>query len=150
MVATHSPRAVDDYSSRILYTYDTVMHGFAVELTVDEAQRMASDAGVSGMYEDRLLDPRTTRTPGFLGLYPGLGAWSDTDFGDGVIIGFVDSGIWPESPSFNDNGLGPVRSSWRGKCVDAGDFNASLCKQADRRQGLHRWRGCHAEARQQR
>ncbi|GJN32786.1 hypothetical protein PR202_gb21314 [Eleusine coracana subsp. coracana] len=29
--------------------------------------------------------------------------------------------------SFNDKGLGPVRPSWRGKCVDAGDFNASLC-----------------------
>ncbi|KAG2646355.1 hypothetical protein PVAP13_2KG492700 [Panicum virgatum] len=127
MVAAHSPRSVADDFSRILYTYDTVMHGFAVQLTGDEARRMSGAEGVAGVYEDRLLHHMTTRTPGFLGLDPGFGAWRDTDSGDGVIIGFVDSGIWPESPSFSDRGLGPVRSSWRGKCVDAGDFNASMC-----------------------
>ncbi|CAN6199541.1 unnamed protein product [Urochloa humidicola] len=125
MVSTHSPRPVN--ASRILYTYDTVMHGFAVQLTGDEARRMASVAGVNGVLKDRVLHHRTTRTPGFLGLDPGFGTWRDTDSGDGVIIGFVDSGIWPESPSFDDGGLGPVRASWKGKCVDAGDFNASLC-----------------------
>ncbi|KAF8664571.1 hypothetical protein HU200_054754 [Digitaria exilis] len=127
MVATHSPRPVADHSSRILYTYDTVMHGFAVKLTADEARRMSDAKGVSGVHEDRQLHYKTTRSPGFLGLDPGFGAWQDTDSGDGVIIGIVDSGIWPESPSFNDSGLGPVRPSWRGKCVDAGDFNANLC-----------------------
>ncbi|CAL5083577.1 unnamed protein product [Urochloa decumbens] len=127
MVATHSPRPeAADHSSRILYTYDTVMHGFAVRLTGDEARRMSGAEGVIGVYEDRPLRFLTTRSPGFLGLDPQFGAWRDTDFGDGVIIGIIDSGIWPESPSFSDSGLGPVRSSWRGKCVDAGDFNASL------------------------
>ncbi|RLN35827.1 subtilisin-like protease SBT1.7 [Panicum miliaceum] len=125
MVTAHSTRPVN--TSRILYTYDTVMHGFAVQLTGDEARHMSDAVGVSGVYEDRLLHHMTTRTPGFLGLDPGFGAWRDTDSGDGVIIGFVDSGIWPESPSFSDRGLGPVRSSWRGKCVGAGDFDASLC-----------------------
>ncbi|PUZ72640.1 hypothetical protein GQ55_2G411200 [Panicum hallii var. hallii] len=105
------------------YTYDTVMHGFAVQLTGDEARRMATAAGVNGV----MLKPMITRTPDFLGLDPGFGAWRNTDFGDGVIIGFVDSGIWLENPSFTDKGLGPVRSSWGGKCVDAEDFNASLC-----------------------
>ncbi|CAL5085972.1 unnamed protein product [Urochloa decumbens] len=127
MVATHSPRAVADNPSRILHTYDTVMHGFAVQLTGDEARSMSGAEGVTGVYEDRVVHHLTTRTPGFLGLDPGFGAWRDTDSGDGVIIGIVDSGIWPESPSFSDRGLGPVRSSWRGSCVDAGDFNASLC-----------------------
>ncbi|GJN32871.1 hypothetical protein PR202_gb21410 [Eleusine coracana subsp. coracana] len=79
------------------------------------------------MYEDRIFYPQTTRSPGFLDLNPQYGAWNMTDFGDGIIIGIIDSGIWPESSSFNDHGLGPVRSSWRGKCVDADDFNASLC-----------------------
>nr|CAB3454708.1 unnamed protein product [Digitaria exilis] len=40
MVATHSPRPVADHSTRILFTYDTVLHGFAVKLTGDEARRM--------------------------------------------------------------------------------------------------------------
>jgi subtilisin family serine protease len=127
MVASHSPRPVADHSSRILHTYDTVMHGFAVDLTGDEAGRMSDAVGVFGVHEDRRLHYMTTRTPGFLGLDPGFGAWRDTDSGDGIIIGIIDSGIYPESPSFSDSGLGPVRASWRGKCVDAADFNASLC-----------------------
>ncbi|RLN35424.1 subtilisin-like protease SBT1.7 [Panicum miliaceum] len=126
MVATHSPRSVADDSSRVLHTYDTVMHGFAVQLTGEEARRMAAAVGVIGVYEDRPLRLLTTRSPGFLGLDPRFGAWRGTDSGDGVIIGIVDTGIWPESPSFSDSGLGPVRSSWRGKCVGSGDFNASL------------------------
>ncbi|GJN11316.1 hypothetical protein PR202_ga29497 [Eleusine coracana subsp. coracana] len=127
MMSAHSPRAANTTSRRILYTYDTVVHGFAVQLTGDEAQLMSTSAGVIGVYKNRLIRCLTTRTPSFLGLDPGFGAWNDTDFGDGVIIGFVDTGIWPESPSFSDKGLGPVRTSWRGKCVDTSDFNASLC-----------------------
>ncbi|XP_034580222.1 subtilisin-like protease SBT1.8 [Setaria viridis] len=125
MVDTHSPRPVN--ASRILYTYDAVMHGFAVQLTDDEARRMSGAPGVAGVYKDRLLNLHTTRSPGFIGLDPRNGAWNETSFGDGVIIGFIDSGIWPESSSFNDSGLSPVRSSWKGKCVDAHDFDASLC-----------------------
>ncbi|TVU01258.1 hypothetical protein EJB05_53297, partial [Eragrostis curvula] len=126
MIATYSPREAAS-SSRILYVYDTVMHGFAVRLTGDEARRMSNATGVTGVYEDRQFRPLTTRTPGFLGLEPGFGAWQDTDYGDGVIIGIMDTGIWPESASFNDSGLGPVRASWKGMCVDAEDFNATSC-----------------------
>jgi subtilisin family serine protease len=127
MVTTHASSTRAATSSGILYTYDTVMHGFAVQLTGDEARLMSSAPGVIGVYEDRVLYPQTTRSPGFMGLEPGNGAWKQTDFGDGVIIGFIDTGIWPESASFNDSGLGPVRSSWQGKCVDTHGFNASLC-----------------------
>ncbi|TVU01257.1 hypothetical protein EJB05_53296, partial [Eragrostis curvula] len=127
LVAAHSPRAAANTSGRILYTYDTVMHGFAVQLTGDEARRMSTAPGVTGVHNDREFKFLTTRSPGFLGLDTDFGVWPETDFGDGVIIGFVDTGIWPESPSFNDRGLGPVRPSWRGGCVDAMYFNASLC-----------------------
>ncbi|KAL6856175.1 hypothetical protein ACP4OV_018977 [Aristida adscensionis] len=64
---------------------------------------------------------------GFLGLDKDFGIWPDTNFCDGVIIGFVDSGIWPESPSFSDTGLGPLRPSWKGRCVYGERFNASMC-----------------------
>nr|CAB3474016.1 unnamed protein product [Digitaria exilis] len=116
MVATHSPRP-----AVLLYTYDTVMR----QITRDKARRMSEAPGVTGVHEDRVLQLLTTRSPGFLGLDPGFGAWKVTDLGDGVIIGFVDTGIWPESRSFNDRGLGPVRPSWKGKCVDAPGFNAT-------------------------
>ncbi|CAM0145381.1 unnamed protein product [Urochloa decumbens] len=124
MVTSLSP-ATD--SSRVLYVYDTAMHGFAAELTDDEARRLSSTPGVAGVHKDRVVHLHTTRSPGFLGLDKDFGIWPDTDFGDGVIIGFVDSGIWPESASFDDAGLGPVRPSWKGRCDDGERFNASMC-----------------------
>ncbi|PIN21119.1 Tripeptidyl-peptidase II [Handroanthus impetiginosus] len=45
--------------------------------------------------------------------------------GDGIIIGVVDSGIWPDSRAFNDEGLGPVPTRWKGVCKSDGLFNAS-------------------------
>uniref|UniRef100_A0ACD5YHC9 Uncharacterized protein n=1 Tax=Avena sativa TaxID=4498 RepID=A0ACD5YHC9_AVESA len=113
-------------SSRILYTYGTVIHGFAVRLTDGEARRMSAVPGVTRVYKDRVYHTQTTRSPWFMGLHDDFGAWPDTDFGDGIIIGIVDTGIWPKRASFNDTGLGPVRATWRGKCVDAEGFNATL------------------------
>uniref|UniRef100_A0A0D3GSS1 Subtilisin-like protease n=1 Tax=Oryza barthii TaxID=65489 RepID=A0A0D3GSS1_9ORYZ len=109
MVATHSPRAATNATAaaaavagRILYTYDTVMHGFAVRLAADEARSLSRGApGVTAVHQARMYYPQTTRSPGFIGLDPEYGLWRDTEFGDGVIIGVIDSGIWPESPSFN-------------------------------------------------
>ncbi|OEL14514.1 Subtilisin-like protease SBT1.5 [Dichanthelium oligosanthes] len=106
VVATLSPATSPE---RIFYVYDTVMHGFAAELTDDEARRLSDAPGVSGVYKDTVVHLHTTRSPGFLSLDKDFGIWPDTGFGDNVIIGFVDTGIWPESASFNDSGLGPVR-----------------------------------------
>ncbi|KFK32412.1 hypothetical protein AALP_AA6G238800 [Arabis alpina] len=37
------------------------------------------------------------------------------------------SGIWPESPSFNDKGFGAIPSKWKGTCMGGPDFNKSHC-----------------------
>lgn len=63
----------------------------------------------------------------FLGLNSNFGAWPVSNYGEDVIIGFVDSGIWPESESFNDNGMSKIPSTWRGKCENGTQFNSSLC-----------------------
>ncbi|KAL6212391.1 hypothetical protein ACLB2K_017611 [Fragaria x ananassa] len=38
-----------------------------------------------------------------------------------------DTGVWPESKSYNDKGLAPVPRSWKGQCEDAKGFNSSSC-----------------------
>lgn len=42
----------------------------------------------------------------------------ESDFGSDLVIGVLDTGIWPERHSFNDRGLGPVPTKWKGQCHD--------------------------------
>ncbi|KAL3530406.1 hypothetical protein ACH5RR_009728 [Cinchona calisaya] len=44
-----------------------------------------------------------------------------------VIVGVIDTGIWPESPSFNDYGLGPVPTKFKGQCQIGEMFTLANC-----------------------
>ncbi|MGD9092200.1 MAG: S8 family serine peptidase [Anaerolineales bacterium] len=52
--------------------------------------------------------PDTDSAPGFLGLTGPAGAWQTGFDGEGVVVGIIDSGIWPEHPSFADDGTYPA------------------------------------------
>lgn len=62
-----------------------------------------------------------------MGLADSFGLWPNSDYADEVIVGVLDTGIWPERPSFSDEGLSPVPSGWKGKCVTGPGFPKSLC-----------------------
>ncbi|KAI3807201.1 hypothetical protein L1987_23126 [Smallanthus sonchifolius] len=68
----------------------------------------------------------TTHTPRFLGLNRGSGIWPTASYGKDVIIGIIDTGIWPESQSFNDNGISKVPSRWKGKCENGTACSPSI------------------------
>ncbi|OAY64072.1 Subtilisin-like protease SBT1.7 [Ananas comosus] len=113
---------------RILYTYRTLLHGFAATLSPQDALRVSRIPGVIGVYADRVLRLHTTRSPEFLGLHTDYGLWPESKFGEDVVVGLVDTGVWPESCSFDDAGLPPVdRSKWRGFCENGTRFDAGLC-----------------------
>lgn len=42
-------------------------------------------------------------------------------------MGVLDTGIWPESPSFYDHGMPPVPQKWKGICQKGHNFNSSNC-----------------------
>ncbi len=50
---------------------------------------------------------QTDNTPTFLGLTDAGGAWLKGYTGENVVVGVIDSGIWPEHPSFADDGSYP-------------------------------------------
>lgn len=42
-----------------------------------------------------------------------------------VIVGILDSGVWPESESFSDQGFGPPPKKWNGTCQTDGNFTCN-------------------------
>ncbi|XP_031498746.1 subtilisin-like protease SBT3.9 isoform X4 [Nymphaea colorata] len=113
----------------ILYSYKHGFSGFAARLTESQARVVAELPEVVHVIPSQTHKLHTTRSWDYLGLHPGTpdSLLSTVNYGDGVIIGVIDTGIWPESPSFNDEGLGAVPSKWRGRCEGGELFNTSNC-----------------------
>ncbi|OAY64718.1 Subtilisin-like protease SBT1.7 [Ananas comosus] len=110
-----------------LYTYTHVMHGFSAVLTPAQLRRLERMEGHLATYPESYARLHTTDSPQFLGLNPSMGIWPASNYGADVIVGIIDTGIWPESKSFRDEGMPPVPARWKGKCETGDAFNASLC-----------------------
>ncbi|KAL6656379.1 hypothetical protein ACP70R_007205 [Stipagrostis hirtigluma subsp. patula] len=119
----------------ILYSYRHGFSGFAALLTDRQAARLADWPGVVRVVRNRVLDLHTTRTWDFMGLNPSpsAGILSESKFGEDSIIGVLDTGIWPESASFRDDGIGEIPRRWKGRCITGDRFNASNCNRLDRK-----------------
>ncbi|CAM9003917.1 unnamed protein product [Rhodiola kirilowii] len=117
----------------ILYTYDAVFHGFAASLDPDQVETLRKSDSVLGVYEDEVYHLHTTRSPEFLGLDSETGVWEGRETEDlnsamhDVIVGVLDSGVWPESASFEDFGMPDVPARWRGECEAGPDFSPKVC-----------------------
>jgi len=131
--------------ARKLYSYRYAFNGFMAALTREQVAAVKAIPGVVAVEQTRDIPMDTATTPAFLGLtQAGTGLWTRGIKGENVIIGMLDSGIWPESASFSDrtgtgpNGQGGKLSyfqipGWNGKCASGedsdGSFNASMCNQ---------------------
>ena len=90
-----------------LYSYTIALNGFAAILTEEQVKDMAQQDGVVQILDDVMRYADTDSSPHFLGLTYKGGAWMTGYDGEGVIVGVIDSGIWPEHPSFADDGTFP-------------------------------------------
>jgi subtilisin family serine protease len=118
-----------------VYDYAYSYNGFLAKLTAGQANRLSQDAKVIAVTPDQTYEVDTSSTPAFLGLTDPNGLWAQlggptgnknktSGAGDGVIVGVIDSGIWPESGSFSDrNAAGQLVytqiSGFHGKCDSA-------------------------------
>lgn len=120
-------------SAKLLYTYTTAYHGFAASLSLQEAQQLRQSDSVIDIQEESVYTLHTTWTPEFLGLDRGLDLWAGYTFQElnkasqDIIIGVLDSGVWPESKSFADSDMTVVPSRWKGECEVGPNFHQSSC-----------------------
>jgi len=84
--------------------YTTALNGYSAILTPEQAAAIQAQKGVAMVLEDQMRYPATDSSPTFLGLTAEGGAYVKGYKGEGVVVGVIDTGIWPEHPSFADNG----------------------------------------------
>ncbi|CAN0908699.1 Subtilisin-like protease 3 [Linum grandiflorum] len=77
---------------------------------------MKAKQGFVSARPERILSLQTTYTPKFLGLQQNSGFWNTSNYGKGVIVGVLDTGVTPNHPSFSDKGMPPPPAKWKGKC----------------------------------
>ncbi|XP_052199696.1 subtilisin-like protease SBT2.5 [Diospyros lotus] len=114
-----------------LYSYRHLINGFAVHISPEQAEILRRAPGVRSVERDWKVKRLTTHTPQFLGLPTGVwptGGGFDRA-GEDIVIGFVDSGIYPHHPSFathNTEPYGPI-PKYRGKCEVDPDTKHKFC-----------------------
>lgn len=133
------------------YSYRYAFSGFAAELSESQVAKLQADGDVVAVTKDTIQKLQTVTTPQFLGLNAAGGLWSQLSgnanghpvaangpnsggAGEGVVVGIIDSGIWPENPSFSDRDASgklvfQQLPKWNGKCVPGEGFAASDCNQ---------------------
>ncbi|GAB2232601.1 hypothetical protein Drorol1_Dr00011642 [Drosera rotundifolia] len=119
--------SVEDAKSSIFISYNRHINGFAARIEDDVAAKIAKHPSVVSVFEDTMKQLHTTRSWEFMGLENPQGhithssPWKEGSFGENTIIANLDTGVWPESKSFSDEGYTPVPARWKGKCDNGPD-----------------------------
>ncbi|OMO91383.1 hypothetical protein COLO4_18413 [Corchorus olitorius] len=112
--------SVENY---LIRSYRRSFNGFAAKLTKEEAKKLASIEGVVSVFPSKIYQLQTTRSWDFMGFNETVKRNHSVE--SDVIVGVIDSGIWPESESFNDQGFGPPPTKWKGACGGLNNFTCN-------------------------
>ncbi len=105
----------------VVHDYTAALNGFAVELNETQLAEIKAADGVMMVVPEVFKFLQTDSSPDFLGLTGDTGAHGQQVNGEGVVVGIIDSGIWPEHPSFTDDG------SYSEPPVELGDEDGVTC-----------------------
>lgn len=89
--------------ARVTHDYTVIMNSVSMMVPEDQVSALYNLPEVEAVYPDQLLHLDTDNSPGFIGattVWKQLGGQEKS--GEGVIVGILDTGIWPEHPSFSD------------------------------------------------
>ncbi|PQQ00407.1 subtilisin-like protease SBT4.3 [Prunus yedoensis var. nudiflora] len=104
-------------------SYRRSFNGFAAKLSDRESEKLANMEDVVSVFPSRTYQLQTTRSWDFMGFGETItqNATAESD----VIIGVIDTGVWPESDSFKDEGFGPAPMKWKGACNGGKNFTCN-------------------------
>ncbi|KAJ1400378.1 Peptidase S8/S53 domain [Sesbania bispinosa] len=113
----------DKAKEAMIYSYTRHINGFAAMLEEKEAADIAKHPSVVSVFLNQGRKLHTTHSWEFMlmdknGVAASDSLFSKSRYGEDSIIGHLDTGVWPESPSFGDEGMGPIPSRWKGTCVN--------------------------------
>lgn len=103
----------------------TVYGGVAATVPANRIAEVLRIPGVLAVQRDLVHRPLTDASPTFIGantIYPGLGGKAKA--GRGVIVGMLDTGVWPEHPSFAPTSVlsaPPPKADGTARACDFGD-----------------------------
>ncbi|KAI5321863.1 hypothetical protein L3X38_030935 [Prunus dulcis] len=107
----------------LVRSYKRSFNGFAAKLTDQEREKLSNMKEVVSVFPSRPLQLQTTRSWDFMGFNEKVKRNAGVE-GD-IIVGVIDSGIWPESDSFKDEGFGPPPKKWKGACEGGKNFTCN-------------------------
>ena len=112
-----------------IYSYRFGLNGFAAMMTATQAHKLENLPDVLRVWEDEVRPLATNFSPGFLELFDnqnGLRGSEGLD-GDGVIIGVIDSGVYPEHPALKDTKEADRPSACQGTWAEVTFLGRWLC-----------------------
>nr|GEZ01490.1 hypothetical protein [Tanacetum cinerariifolium] len=83
------------------------------------------NGGVVSVFPNQKKQLHTTRSWDFMGFPQDV---KRAPFESDVIVGMLDTGVWPEADNFKDDGFGPPPSRWKGSC-DSKNFTCNKRKE---------------------
>ncbi|XP_023553562.1 cucumisin-like [Cucurbita pepo subsp. pepo] len=107
----------------LIRSYKRSFNGFVAKLTEAEAKKVSEMEGVISVFPNGKKQLHTTRSWDFMGFSEQVKRIPAVE--SNIIVGVFDSGIWPESPSFDDTGYGPPPAKWRGRCEASANFSCN-------------------------
>ncbi|KAG7538309.1 Peptidase S8/S53 domain superfamily [Arabidopsis suecica] len=110
-------------SNLLIRSYKRSFNGFAANLSQAESQKLQNMKEVVSVFPSKSHELTTTRSWDFVGF--GERAKRESVKESDVIVGVIDSGIWPESESFDDKGFGPPPKKWKGSCKGGLNFTCN-------------------------
>ncbi|CAN1846628.1 Subtilisin-like protease SBT4.4 [Linum perenne] len=108
----------------LIRSYKRSFNGFAAKLTDAEAQKLSTRNDVVSVFPSKKMQLHTTRSWDFLGFHQPT-MIKNLNVGSDIVVGVIDTGIWPELPSFDDRGFGPPPAKWKGVCDGGRNFTCN-------------------------